>query len=154
MSTCAACNQSIDSGAASIADKKYHQDCLKCVTCSKNFLRDGIGSPFPRPDGTFECGSCRHGQCGKCGNIITSAVMTYEGVSYHKECYDEVRANDKCLVCGENITGYTITFEGQVYHKECYENAAPDCAICKQKIVGTRTILEGNNYHPECYEKK
>lgn len=85
--------------------------------------------------------------CDRCGLLITREYTSYNGGSYHNECFNKIAL--RCASCNRILYGEYITHEGVGYHQECYTNKiAPRCDVCNTAIFGEyRVDFWGLKYH-------
>jgi hypothetical protein len=118
-----------DDSIVNVGDLSAHPKCFNCDKCGLNFIEGNvvefgshstdaakIGQPYPSGN-KFNCGSCLHGTCHKCGKQTIGPHLTVEGKLYHRECFDI----PKCVACNKEIYGKYIVVEGKgSLHEECY----------------------------------
>lgn len=82
---CAKCNRQVEDTVLTALGKSWHTRCFACVTCGKE-----LGTQFVAVDGHGQCDNCStkgRPQCEKCRNPLSGEYMTFEGKSYHQDCF-------------------------------------------------------------------
>ncbi|CAF4774582.1 unnamed protein product, partial [Rotaria sp. Silwood2] len=86
---CTKCTNTFPAGSriTEFDGKQYHPECFACVDCRK-----AITSQFYPFNNDYLCGTCHEQRfprkrCAKCNSVITSAVITFAGASYHAACF-------------------------------------------------------------------
>ena len=86
--------------------------------------------------------------CKNCYKGIQGVVVTYEGGTYHPDCFS-------CSMCNGSLSGTTFQWhEGKKVCQSCFrEWLAKRCGKCNQLIVGNVQFVnyEDKTYHNECF---
>lgn len=86
--------------------------------------------------------------CKNCYKGIEGTVVTYEGGTYHPDCF-------VCSMCRNGLSGTTFQFhEGKKVCQSCFrEWLAKRCGKCHQLIVGNVQFVnyEDKTFHNECF---
>ena len=86
--------------------------------------------------------------CMKCGDVIKTTSVTYEGHSFHSDCF-------VCAECGKPLAGKAFCrMEDQRVCHDCYlANHAKTCSGCLKSIEGQERyiVYDNQHYHRDCF---
>ncbi|UJR35170.1 hypothetical protein I4U23_027937 [Adineta vaga] len=157
---CTKCGESVTSSsdACQAMDELYHNDCFKCVVCSRTLrgkafyrVQDQV---YCEEDYLFTGFQQTVEKCHICDHLIMDKMLQALGNTYHPGCF-------RCTVCNECLDGlpFTINKERRLFCLYDYHNTyAPRCAKCAFPICpeegsdeSTRIIAMNKNFHVDCY---
>jgi len=82
---CAKCNRAIEDTVLTALGKSWHTRCFTCTNCGKE-----LGTQFIPKDGHAQCENCSNRgrpNCDKCRNPLSGEYITFQGQSFHQDCF-------------------------------------------------------------------
>ncbi|CAF0751989.1 unnamed protein product, partial [Rotaria sordida] len=157
---CTKCGQSVtgSSEACQAMGELYHNDCFKCVVCSRTLRGKAFyrvhDQVYCEEDYLFTGFQQTVEKCRICDHLIMDKMLQALGNTYHPGCF-------RCSLCNECLDGlpFTIDKEQRLFCLYDYHNTyASRCAKCAYPICPgegsdetTRVIAMNKNFHVECY---
>ncbi|XP_028397638.1 four and a half LIM domains protein 2-like isoform X2 [Dendronephthya gigantea] len=147
---CAQCKQELLPGEKKVGyqNATYHESCFTCCRCD-----EPIGAEqFINKEDKRYCQPCFNKfvakVCFQCNEVIKTTSVTYEGNSFHSECF-------VCAECGKPLAGKAFCrMEDQRVCHDCYlSNHAKTCAGCLKAIEGQERyiVYDNDHYHRQCF---
>ncbi|KAF0293273.1 Four and a half LIM domains protein 2 [Amphibalanus amphitrite] len=135
-----------DSGLVEYAAGRCHDSCFVCCVCDVPL---GQRTFMPKEQQLY-CSLCYEqtfaSRCAKCGNTITSLGLTYQGDTWHRECF-------LCTVCKTTLAGRKFrTHEKKPYCKDCYRDTfGKRCSRCHGVLEGRYSAFQNRSWHNNCF---
>jgi hypothetical protein len=108
---CAYCHKPIEDTVLTALGKTWHARCFKCIQCGQE-----LGNQFISKDGHGQCTNCAERArptCGKCRNALSGEFITFQGTSYHQDCF-------VCAQCRSPLgTSGFFNVQGQLKCQRC-----------------------------------
>ncbi|CAF0971585.1 unnamed protein product [Adineta ricciae] len=157
---CTKCGEPVTSAseACQAMDELYHNDCFKCVVCSRTLRGKAFyrvqNQVYCEEDYLFTGFQQTVEKCYICDHLIMDKMLQALGNTYHPGCF-------RCTVCNECLDGlpFTINKERRLFCLYDYHNTyAPRCAKCAFPICpeegsdeSIRVVAMNKNFHVDCY---
>ncbi|KAI0981963.1 hypothetical protein GJ496_008868, partial [Pomphorhynchus laevis] len=150
---CLKCNEAFTPGSriTEFDGKLFHPKCFACNECRKPIVEQF----FPTTENAYLCKNCYSqkfpvSECSKCGTVIESAGVSFNGKSFHTSCF-------KCDFCNKSINGQSkiSVVNGSPCCSKCFaEKFAKVCVRCKKSIESDVEYLEFEDmyWHKECFK--
>lgn len=147
---CAECKEELRPGEKKVGyqNETYHEECFACSRC-----KNPIGAEqFINKEDKRYCQPCFNKfiakVCFKCEEVIKTTSVTYDGNSFHSECF-------VCAECGKPLAGKAFCrMEDERVCHDCYlSNHAKTCAGCLKAIEGQERyiVYDNEHYHRTCF---